>query len=69
MKSQLNPEHQIMMSRAAIECNRKAVNAELEMMYRRKAWRVGLSLDAYCQRFGVRKLWQTDWDNHEGQEK
>lgn len=68
MKSQLNPELQIMMSRAAIECNRKAVNAELEMMYRRKAWRVGLSLDSYCARFGVRQLWKVEWDNHEEQE-
>lgn len=47
-----------MLSRAAIEVNQKAVHAELKAMYCRKAWRVQLSLDAYCRRFGIQKVWE-----------
>ncbi|AXY81668.1 hypothetical protein HOU11_gp11 [Pectobacterium phage Gaspode] len=43
-----------MQSRAARECNTKAVKAELKAMYCRKAWLVGMTLEAYCQRFGIR---------------
>lgn len=43
-----------MQSRAARECNQKAVKAELKAMYRRKAWRVQMTLEAYCARFGIR---------------
>lgn len=45
-----------MQSRAARECNQKAVKAELKAMYCRKAHRVGMSLEAYCQRFGIRGI-------------
>lgn len=43
-----------MQSRAARECNVKAVQAELKAMYIRKAYRVGMTLEAYCARFGIR---------------
>jgi len=43
-----------MQSRAAREYNQKAVKAELKAMYCRKAWRVQMSLQAYCERFGIR---------------
>lgn len=56
--STLNPELQVMLSRAAIEVNQKAVHAELKAMYCRKSWRCGMSLDAYCYRFGIKKVWE-----------
>lgn len=43
-----------MQSRAARECNSKAVKAELKAMYSRKAWRCGMTLEAYCVRFGIK---------------
>ncbi|AZF94086.1 hypothetical protein HOU71_gp44 [Pectobacterium phage Clickz] len=43
-----------MQSRAARECNTRVVKAELKAMYCRKAWLVGTTLEAYCQRFGIR---------------
>ncbi|AXY81994.1 hypothetical protein [Pectobacterium phage Nobby_B3] len=43
-----------MRSRVALELNQKAVQAELKAMYCRKAWLVGMTLEAYCQRFGIR---------------
>ncbi|ALA46471.1 hypothetical protein BF2512_14 [Dickeya phage BF25/12] len=43
-----------MQSRAARECNQKAVKAELKATYCRKAWLVGMTLEAYCARFGIR---------------
>lgn len=43
-----------MQSRAARECNQLAVRAELKAMYSRKAWRCGMTLEAYCARFGIR---------------
>lgn len=46
-----------MQSRAARECNSKAVKAELKAMYIRKAWYVGLSLAEYCRRFNVKIVW------------
>ena len=52
--SRLNPETLLMQSRAARECNSKAVKAELKAMYCRKAWRCGLSLGGYCKRFNIR---------------
>lgn len=54
VSSRLNPETLLMQSRAARECNQKAVKAELKAMYCRKAHRVGMSLEAYCHRFGIR---------------
>lgn len=57
MKSTLNPELLLMLSRAAPEVNQKAIQAELKATYIRKAHNVGLSLDAYCRRFGIRKTW------------
>ncbi|AZF94942.1 hypothetical protein HOU74_gp36 [Pectobacterium phage Phoria] len=45
-----------MRSRAARECNTRAVKAELKAMYIRKAWRVGLSLEEYCRRFHVQLI-------------
>lgn len=54
----ISPERLLAQSRAAIECNQLAVRAELKAMYIRKAWRVGLSLDAYCTRFGIPKVWE-----------
>jgi len=53
-----NPELVLMRSRAAVECNADAVQAELKAMYCRKAWRVGMSLDGYCRRFGIEKTWE-----------
>lgn len=50
----LNPETLLMQPRAARECNQKAVKAELRAMYSRKAWRVQMTLEAYCHRFGIR---------------
>lgn len=55
-----NPELVLMRSRAAVECNADAVRAELKAMYCRKAWRVGMSLDGYCQRFGIEKTWERE---------
>lgn len=52
--SRFNPETLLMQSRAAIECNQKAVKAELRAIYTRRAWRVQMSLEAYCARFGIR---------------
>ncbi|AZF94980.1 hypothetical protein [Pectobacterium phage Zenivior_B1] len=52
-QNKLNPETLLMNSRAALEINTKAVQAELKAMYIRKAWRVGLSLEEYCRRFHV----------------
>lgn len=52
--SRLNPETLLIQSRAARECNQKAVQAELKAMYCRKAWRCGMTLEAYCARFGIR---------------
>lgn len=56
----VNPELVLMRSRAAVECNADAVQAELKAMYCRKAWRVGMSLDGYCRRFGIEKTWERD---------
>ncbi len=56
----INPELVLMRSRAAVECNADAVQAELKAMYCRKAWRVGMSLDGYCQRFGIEKTWERE---------
>ena len=50
----LNPEEILARSRVSPELNQKAVKAELRAMYCRKAWRVGMTLEAYCQRFGIR---------------
>lgn len=52
--SRNNPETLLMQSRAARECNTKAVKAELKAMYSRRAWRCGMTLRAYCVRFGIR---------------
>lgn len=54
VSSRHNPETVLMQSRAARECNQKAVQAELKAMYCRKAWLVGMTLQAYCHRFGIR---------------
>lgn len=54
--SRLNPETLLMQSRAARECNSKAVKAELKAMYCQKAWRVQLSLQEYCKRFGIKGI-------------
>lgn len=54
VSSRLNPETLLMQSRAARECNQLAVKAELKAMYSRKAWRCGMTLEAYCHRFGIR---------------
>lgn len=54
----LNPELQIMLSRAATEVNQAAIKADLKARYCRKAWACGMSLDGYCKRFGVCKLWE-----------
>lgn len=53
VSSRLNPETLLMQSRAARECNQLAVKAELKAMYSRRAWRCGMTLEAYCQRFGI----------------
>ncbi|AXY81780.1 hypothetical protein [Pectobacterium phage Lelidair] len=53
-QNKFNPETLLMNSRAALEINTKAVQAELKAMYCRKAWLVGMTLEAYCQRFGIR---------------
>ncbi|AXY82047.1 hypothetical protein [Pectobacterium phage Slant] len=45
-----------MRSRVALELNQKAVQAELKAMYYRKAWRCGMTLQAYCARFNVRGI-------------
>ena len=50
----LNPEEMLARSRVSPELNQKAVKAELKAMYCRKAWLVGMTLQAYCQRFGIR---------------
>lgn len=34
------------------------MRAELHATYSRKAWRVGLSLNEYCNRFGIKKVWE-----------
>jgi hypothetical protein len=54
ISSRLNPETLLMQSRAARECNTKAVTAELKAMYCHKAWRVQLTLEEYCKRFGIK---------------
>lgn len=59
MGSFINPETLLMQTRTAPECNQLAIQAELKCMYIRKAHRVGLTLDAYCERFGIRKTWLT----------
>ena len=56
--STLNPELQIMLSRTCPEVNQKAIQAELKAIYIRKSYRVGLSLDEYCRRFGIQKVWE-----------
>lgn len=45
-----------MRSRVAIELNQKAIQAELKASYCRKAWRVQLSLQEYCKRFGIKGI-------------
>lgn len=50
----LNPEEILARSRVSPELNQKAVKAELRALYSRKAWRVQMTLEAYCQRFGIR---------------
>lgn len=57
MKSTLNPELLLMLSRAAPEVNQKAIQAELKSAYIRKAYRCGMTLDGYCTRFNIRKTW------------
>lgn len=52
----LNPEEMLARSRVSPELNQKAVKAELKAMYCRKAHRVGMSLEAYCHRFGIRGI-------------
>lgn len=54
MRDTINPETLLIQSRAAHECNQKAVKAELKAMYCRKAWRVQMTLEQYCKRFGIR---------------
>lgn len=62
MKSTLNPELLLMLNRNAVSVNQKAVNLELKATYCRKAWRCGMSLDGYCSRFGIRKVWEGSHD-------
>lgn len=50
----LNPEEMLARSRVSPELNQKAVKAELKVQYCRKAWLVGMTLEAYCARFGIR---------------
>lgn len=50
----LNPEEILARSRVSPELNQKAVKAELKAMYSRKAWRVQMTLEAYCARFDIR---------------
>ena len=48
-----------MRSRVALELNQKAVQAELKASYCRKAWRCGMTLEAYCKRFGIKGLYES----------
>ena len=54
--SRNNPENILIQSRGEREVNQKVVLAELKAMYTRKAQRVGMSLQAYCERFNVRGI-------------
>lgn len=54
----MNPETITMRRRPAITCDEGAVRAELHATYSRKAWRVGLTLNEYCNRFGIKKVWE-----------
>ena len=43
--------------RKAEQAAQLEVNENLRQMYQRKAYNVGLSLQTYCERFGVKQVW------------
>lgn len=44
--------------RKAEQAAQLEVNETMRQMYERKAYSVGLSLRTYCQRFGVKMVWE-----------
>lgn len=57
MGSPINPELQLLRTRPERTVNTKTVQRGLFMHYQARARAVGLTLQQYCQRFGIRQTW------------
>lgn len=55
-----NPELWLSITQGKTQYSNAALQAELHSMYCQKAHKVGMTLDGYCQRFGIKQTWRQD---------